>query len=229
MDPAAARSYAVESARLPPLKKTAVTQYDCLKSVILQTHFDKSTIARCLGRAIHGSLNCPDYFHRGSKPSFLSAALLRTSALTKERLYISRRTQFFQTPRFCPSIARQSFRSLAGHETHLITAIFASSFQPVDFDFLFQGLEFRIAGHQLGSSFLGQRSGESIGVSNAIVSFVDRRLPRHLEIVADADNLYGQRRDFLDARFGLALRCFPHCVVIDFAPVNHANEQLVPV
>ena len=33
------------------------------------------------------------------------------------------RTQFFQTPRFCPSIARQSFRSLAGHETHLIAAL----------------------------------------------------------------------------------------------------------
>ena len=43
-----------------------------------------------------------------------------------------------------------------------------SGFQPVDFHFLLQGTEFRIAGDQVGVAELGQGGGKTIGVGTGI-------------------------------------------------------------
>ena len=86
----------------------------------------------------------------------------------------------------------------------------ASLFQPVNFDCLFQGLEFRLAGHKRGASFFGERSGESISVSNAIGRFVDHRLSRHFQIVTDANNFYRQQCDFV-----LSIEDYPLDVRVD--------------
>jgi len=43
--------------------------------------------------------------------------------------------------------------------------------QPIDFDFVFQGLEFCVAGDQFGFAFFGQGGGEGVGQADPVAGF----------------------------------------------------------
>src|ERR1035437_3952863 len=81
---------------------------------------------------------------------------------------------FALTTLTCPKLMPSSGCATFSHPMgggHLPLPRARSLFQPVDFDFLFERLEFRIAGHELGVFDFGERRAKAVGVGHLLGGF----------------------------------------------------------
>ncbi len=97
------------------------------------------------------------------------------------------------------------------------------SFQPVDFDFLFQRFQVRVGGDEFGSFAFGQRGGKGVGQTKIV---------RQLQMRGSFGQLAINRRDFLRHGAIEAARSFQTFVAMfafqfmkHFRPVDRTDEQ----